>query len=949
MTAGEALLERGAELDRLRVAIAAARDGIGGLVLIEGPAGIGKTALLVAARELAQETGMLTLVARGRELEHEFAFGVARQLFEGVLARTPPERRAALLAGAAGLARPLLEPEAAEPAAPAADRSFSFAHGLYWLTANLSDSTPLLVALDDAQYADAPSLQFIAYLAARCRELPVLVALTVRTGEPVADEAPLSAIRSEPDALIVAPHAFTPSTVAAIVRSRLGDDADADFCAACGRASVGNPFLLGELLSELAAERVSPTAANVGRVDSVTPASVERAVLARLARLGTTATALARAAAVLERATLSQVTALAGIDREAGRRAADELLAAQILTAEPISFVHPLLRHVVYEQIPPAQRGSGHHHAALLVAAAGGAPGVVGPHLLRSAPAGEPEAVSLLQRAAREALAQGDSRSATLLLRRALAEPPTAAQRPAVLLELGEAEALHHDPAAVEHLREVLELELGPAARVRAAAVLGETLVWIEGDALGAHALITETLAELGADSPPQLRAPLETLRAATASVDVRLVETVSPRLAELRALVEQAGPQGRALKIFEACWEAQRGPYDGSWRALIDQGLDGGRFVADYTGSSPIVIYAGLVLVLADEVGRAESLLAQVRADARSRGSIAAHLVDLAWGAYLALRLGELQTAAVDARTALELAQQLPARQVVTWMVACLADALRGLGRLEEAAAVISTAPIDRVWGTSAALHALIARGSIKRAGGDRNGAIADLREAGKNVIVNNPSFAPWRSALAVALAPEDTAQALALAEGELERAREIGQPRGIGVALRACGIVTGGTAGIDLLEQAVQALRDSPARLELALALCELGAARRRSAQRTASREPLREALAIAERCGAEPLAERSRQELEATGARLRRHRVSGPESLTPSERRVAELAASGYANREIAQALFITTKTVGSHLAHIYQKLGLQGQQARDLLAEQIRAAGAQEPAV
>ena len=942
MTGGEALLERDAELDRLRGAIAAARDGAGGLVLIEGPAGIGKTALLVAARAIAEDTGMLALVARGRELEREFAFGVARQLFEGPIARAGPRRRTALLAGAAGLARPLLEPEELAQAAPVADRSFSFVHGLYWLTANLAENTPLLVALDDAQHADAPSLQFIAYLAARCSELGVVVALTVRGGEPATDEGVLAAMRSEPELLVLRPHALTSGAVAELVRAGLSANADDAFCAACARASAGNPFLLGELLSELDAERVRPSRDNVAHVDLVSPATVERAVLARLVRLGSAATALARAVAVLEQASLSQAIALAGIDTGHGRRAADELVAAQILTPEPIGFVHPLLRRVVYEQIPPAQLASEHHQAALLLAAGGASPTAVGPHLLRSAPAGEPEAVWLLRRAARAAVNRGDPRSAALLLRRALAEPPGAEQRRVVLQELGEAEAIDHDPAAVEHLREALDLAIDPVARVRAACALGELLIWTGGDAVGAHAMLTRTLAQLGDGAPAQLRVPLETIRAATASVDARLVATLEPQLDSLRALADEAGPEGRALKVFEACWEAQRGPYDGVWRELLDEGLDGGRFVADRTGGTPIVVYAAMVLIMADEVRRAELLLAEVRADARSRGSIGSHLIDLAWGAFLALRRGDLETAAIDAGNALELAQRLQVMWIAIWMMACLTDALRYLGRFDQAAETIAKAPIERVLGTSAALHALIARGSIRLARGDRAGAIEDLRRAEESVIVNNPSFAPWRSRLAVALAPDDPEQALALARVELERAQELGQPRGIGVALRTCGIITGGAAGIPLLEQAVEALRDSPARLELADAMCELGSAWRRSGRRADSREPLREALVIAEGCGAELLAQRARQELEATGARLRRRSVSGPESLTPSERRVAELAASGYANREIAQALFITTKTVGTHLAHIYQKLGLQGQRARDLLGERMRSA-------
>jgi DNA-binding CsgD family transcriptional regulator len=161
------------------------------------------------------------------------------------------------------------------------------------------------------------------------------------------------------------------------------------------------------------------------------------------------------------------------------------------------------------------------------------------------------------------------------------------------------------------------------------------------------------------------------------------------------------------------------------------------------------------------------------------------------------------------------------------------------------------------------------------------------------------------------------------------------LSQPRGIGVALRASGILKGGEDGIALLIEATEWLRSSPARLELARALHDLGAAWRRAGKRSAAREPLREALDLAEQCGADLLASRISEELAATGVHLRRDRTSGPEALTPAECRVAELAASGRTNREIAQALFVSVKTVGTHLGHIYEKLGLQGPQAREQL--------------
>jgi ATP/maltotriose-dependent transcriptional regulator MalT len=435
------------------------------------------------------------------------------------------------------------------------------------------------------------------------------------------------------------------------------------------------------------------------------------------------------------------------------------------------------------------------------------------------------------------------------------------------------------------------------------------------------------------------LRAAIETLRLATASVDVRLVGQVTPHLAEIRELADAAGTAGRGLKIFEACWAAQRGSDAEDWRARLDEGLDGGRFVAEHTGGSPIVVYAAIVLVLADEVERAETLLADVRADARARGSILSHLVDLAWGALMWTRRGELNRAVGDAQVALTLARRIDAGWAQIWLVACLADALREQGEVEQAARLVDSVSLEAAMGTSAALHALMARGRVRLAEGDRERAIADLRLAGENVIVNNPSFVPWRSTLAMALAPTDPHQARELAEAELDRAEALGQARGIGVALRARARVQGSEEGLLDLERAVSVLRSSPAQLELAYALVDLGSGLRRAGQRAAAREPLREALALAQRCGAEPLAQVAHQELLASGAHPRREALSGPDALTPSERRVAEMAAAGLANREIAQALFITTKTVGTHLAHIYQKLDLRGQQAREQLGERL----------
>jgi DNA-binding CsgD family transcriptional regulator len=951
------LLEREDQLTRLRRSIGeASADGAGSLVLISGAAGIGKTALLQAAREMADRAGMQVLRARASDLEQEFAFGVVRQLFEGPLDRADPELRPALFRGAAALASPLfdLAPVAAaggryvEGAGasggaaggrPAGDLSFTLVHGLYWLTANLAELGAVMIAVDDAHWADASSLRFLAYLSARCEELGVMVALTARDGEPGATGEVLAAMRNEPRAVTVTPDSLSDDAVATLVRSALGDQADPGFCSACAQASAGNPFLLRELVSVLEAERVEPIAANAARVQGVRPEAVSHAVVARLARLGGDASVLARSVAVLESASLRQAAALAEIDQERARLAADRLISAQILAASgPLSFVHPLLRRAVYEGILPATRADSHRRAGLLLAVEGPRSALAGMHLLRSEPADDPEVVHALRDAAREALADGAPPSAVRLLRRALDEPPVPEQRGAVLGELGEAEALARDPAAAQHLREALELSDDPFTRARIAGQLGSLLVWV-GQPLEGHALLAHTIDGLPPDAPAALRAMLETVRIATASVDRRLVGEVAPRLPALHELALAAGPAGNALLIFEGCWRAQSGPYSGGWRELVDRGLDGGRFVAQQTAGSPIVGYATAVLVLADEVERAEELIADIRADARARGSIEAHLAALTWGSLLALRRGDLPQAESDARTTLELANRHEVVWTRIWSTAFLVNTLLERGELDEADQALAEGRIESALGSAATLHAMLARGRLRLAQGRRSDAIADLRATGDSVIVNNPSYVPWRSVLALGLAHDDPEQARSLAEGELERARELGQPRGIGVALRARGLLSGGEDGIALLTEAVQTLRGSPASLELARALCDLGGAQRRAGQRSAAREPLREALELAQRCDAVPLAQLAREELLATGAHPRRERFSGPDALTPSERRVAEMAAGGLTNREIAEALFVTAKTVGTHLGHIYRKLDLDGPQAREQLSERL----------
>ncbi|HWT93727.1 MAG TPA: ATP-binding protein, partial [Solirubrobacteraceae bacterium] len=181
------LLERERELHELEAAIAGALDGRGRSLLLEGPAGIGKTELLRAALAIAGARGARTVLARGSEFERGFGFGVVRQLFEPLVAETPEAERAALLSGAAGLAGDALG-DGSEAAG--ADTAFATLHGLYWLCVNLADRRPLVLAVDDLQWADAASLRWIAFLARRIEGLPVLLVATLRTDGAAAEDRP---------------------------------------------------------------------------------------------------------------------------------------------------------------------------------------------------------------------------------------------------------------------------------------------------------------------------------------------------------------------------------------------------------------------------------------------------------------------------------------------------------------------------------------------------------------------------------------------------------------------------------------------------------------------------------------------------------------------------------------------------------------------------------------
>jgi len=241
-----------------------------------------------------------------------------------------------------------------------------------------------------------------------------------------------------------------------------------------------------------------------------------------------------------------------------------------------------------------------------------------------------------------------------------------------------------------------------------------------------------------------------------------------------------------------------------------------------------------------------------------------------------------------------------------------------------------------------------LEARGLLRLAQGRLREGVDDLLEFGRRDELwggANPLVSRWRSHACLALvAMGDSVGARQMARDDLWRARRWGAASGTGVALRAAALVEGDAGSVGRLREAAAVLEGSLARLEYARALTDLGAALRRGNHRAEARGALQDGLDLAERCGARALAERARTELRAAGGRPSQLVGAGARQLTVSERRVAELAAEGRSNPEIAQVLFVTRKTVKTHLGHIYHKLGVSGRgQLGRALAEQTPTAG------
>ncbi len=802
-----AILEREDETEALAALLARAAAGEGGALLVSGPAGIGKTALLELVRERAE---LPVLSARGSELDRDFAFGGVHQLFERVIAQRE-------LRGAAVHAR------AAFALGGAPDQAIL--HGLYWLMVELG---PRALVIDDAHWLDRPTLRFLAYLIDRVADLPVAVVLAAR------------------DELLerIATLALAPLSLQA-VRRLAGEDAEAVYA-----ATGGNPFYVHARLA---------------------PGDLGDAVALRLQSLPPACRALARALAVLDGAGSGTLAArLARLDVLGTVEAAQALRAAGILGAD--GFTHPLVRCAVYDAIPAAERAAAHAAAARVLAEAGAPPERVAAQILAGEPGGGAWDVAALRRAAAAAWARAAPETAARFLQRARAEDLPRAERIAVLRELAPAMMATSGPRGFPYLYEALGQAETPTERAEISLELARGL-FTQGFFTEAASIYELALAER---ESPVLRERLATV----AVLDLRLLR----RLGGLAALAD-----GGRTPI-------------GTW---IEVATRPGASAAE-DASEP----SGLVALMASgRLQEAERGWTGVADAARAAGALETLRLAVALRALARVRIGDVAAVEADVGELLAWTGELElpsgdARVLLPWAIAPLVDALVERGDLNEAQRRLTQSGLESEWpellGVTFLLDAL---GRLRLAQGRVGEAVRALRECGRRQrawVIRNPGFLPWRTSLAAALARTGrTGEALDLCDEQADLARAFGVAREEGMALRLLGEL----GDRDAATRAVEVLRASPARLEYARALVSVG-------------ESLHEALEIAVRCGATALA---RDALAASGAEPPPLLL-----LTAAELRVTRMAAEGLSNREIAETLFVTEKTVEGRLAAARRKL-------------------------
>ena len=913
------LIERAAEIAAVQELLAGAVDGAGGTLLLAGRAGIGKSSVIAHATDTARTAGFGVLTSSLTPVSTGLSQGVVRDWL-GPLVHTRRAGAKPFDGPATPLAEALVAPVTSD------HHVWSIAaldYALTWALESLSDEHPLLLVVEDLQWADQGSLQLLDLLAARVHQYPLALLLGLRTGEPAAGQDVIDRLVRR--ALVLEPAPLSLLGVEQLrrqtTRTRLPTAVSTrDLLDRTG----GVPFLLEELLR-------SP------RRDGA-PSGVVASVRDRLGRLGETALKVARTVAVLgDEAAFGTVAALTGLT------VADLADPLELLTDADIVGLgmwrawpaHPLVAEAIVSSMTPSERSSLHARAAAHLAALGRSRQVLASHLIHTLPGGDPAVVELLRAAGEESLEAGAPDVAAKQLLRAVGETRPE-ETEAALVALAASAHLRADlnDQAFALWERALAAMTSPEDRALCLADVGDARMNAGQRALG-HARYREAvdlLEDAGhGPSSPALRGLVARMAMAQVMFDGVhdvLQGTLADTLAQAPGTDTHAD---RLLLTVAASAAAARGEDHLAAAALARRALGDGALLEE-EGTVGIGVYSATsVLSFADAFDEALGVLDAAIEESRRHGSSLGFATASYCRGSVRYRRGDLRAALSDFDAALKARAQDPASQAGPALVGS-ALALTGLGEHEQALSLEPALREAAGTGDLLGARAVVAAGVVRATHGDHEQALADYREAAQVLTphVENPAIIEWRELSAWSLLalgrPEEAAEVAAEA---LERSRRWGAPRALGFALHTLAATSGDADAVPLLRDALTHL-DAAGAVDLrARAQTDLGALLVKSSNRGDRDEGvrlLREALDYARTSNVPLVKRRAARLLVRAGEPVTERGESPFTTLTPGERRVVELAAAGESNREIAQKLFVTVKAVEWHLSNAYRKLGV-----------------------
>jgi DNA-binding CsgD family transcriptional regulator len=901
-------------------------------IVITGDWGTGKTALLDAACTQAGLAGVSVARTRGRNGGFSQRFGVAEEMCEALWRQSletgagPNPGLDRLRTTLAAMRQPTVTP----------------AHIAGLLLDCLTPlEQPLLFAVDDANAADEPSLMVLNAVVHRMRPGRAHLLVTTNRRPPGHGLRGVDWLAAEPGTRLLQVGPLSVQAVELLTEAFFAQPVHPQFVEEVWHATGGRPLLLIHLLSALERQHGHASAAAAATVlDSAVP-EVASDALMRVAPLRDGAWELLQGLAVLGDGTdIGLVRALAGLDSLEMQRGIDLAIQAELIEPElPLRFTAPIVRTAIYHDMTPTRRGLLHASAARLLAAEGNAAESVCNHLLKTEPAGDPTTARIVEGCGRAALAEGNYQRARECFLRSLGEPPQDERVIDVLLALTSAELQLKSDDALRHVVHAARIGAIDAEQLAILAAQALRMIALPGAPdSDSQATLRGVLDRL----PPEATRPrLELALALCRSNEVR-----SP--AELDALARLAGQLGpgepmiaREASSYVLQEQFKAGRFAGCDQ-IADQMLlrfDPAEIVSGDRFGSEVQLGTAAALLCCGRFEVDEALMCAAAAAADRRHQ------DLERDITALLALSSFWQGELDRAISLSSRSMTMGGALHEWgstlARACLAASLLEKGSVDEALLVdldfsakigadLRTGPQAGLASTVAELFLCELRGHLWMASGQPQRALEDFATTGARAAqlgVDNPAISAWRAQVGraeVAVGGKDRAHRLL--EEHLARTRVLGDPRTVGSALQMLAALSGEDGRVELLTEAVQVLDQSPARLEAAKALLNLGTALLARGDETKARSALRRSAHLGSLCGADTLVEAATVELHAAGCRPRRAALTGWTALTPAELRVAELAASGATNSEIARRLYVSDKTVEGHLGKVYRKLGI-----------------------